>query len=113
FTTGIAVGVAVILNLWRIHNVLGFSYKQTAKRSLFVVIFSLVMLGVILLTKQLCGLVLPLETSRSANIVMLAIGIVVGGIVYLFIAYKSTLLDHVLGDTNILNRFRRKNRASR
>lgn len=112
-TTGIAVMVAVILNLWRIHYVLGFSYKQTAKRSLFVVIFSLVMWGAIILTKLLVGLVLPLETSRNANIIMLAIGIIVGGIVYLFLAYKSTLLDHVLGDKNILNRFRRKNRASR
>lgn len=112
-TTGLAIGVASLLNLWRIHRVLFFSYKQTAKRTLFVLIFSLIMLIVILLTKFTVGLALPLDSSRIANILMLVIGIVVGGIVYLFLAYKSTLLDHILGDTNILSRFRRKKRASR
>lgn len=112
-TTGLAIGVAVVLNLWRIQKVLAFSYKQTAKRTLFVIIFSLFMWGIILLTKFLAGFVLPIETSRVANILMLAIGIIIGGAVYLFLAYKSTLLDHVLGDTKILNRFRRKKSASR
>src|SRR5699024_9713491 len=111
--TGLAVGVASSLNLWRIQKVLAFSYVQTAKRTLFVIIFSGIMFGVIMLTKYLLGFVLPFDTNRGAAIIMLAVGIIVGGAVYLFIAYKSTLLDHVLGDTNILDRFRRKKHASR
>ena len=111
--TGLAVGVASSLNLWRIQKVLAFSYVQTAKRTLFVIIFSGIMFGVIMLTKYLLGFVLPFDTNRGAAIIMLAVGIIVGGAVYLFIAYKSTLLDHVLGDTKILDRFRRKKHASR
>lgn len=113
FATGLAVGVAASLNLWRIQKVLAFSYMQTAKRTLFVIIFSIVMWISILITKYLLGFILPFDASRGATIVMLAIGIIVGVAVYLFLAYKSTLLDHVLGDTNVLNRFRRKKRASR
>jgi len=111
--TGLAVGVASTLNLWRIQKVLSFSYMQTAKRTLFVVIFSTVMWASIVISKYLVGFILPFDTSRGAAIVMLAIGISIGAVIYLFLAYKSTLLDHVLGDTNVLNRFRRKKRASR
>lgn len=112
-TTGLAVGVAVLLNLWRIQKVLAFSYKQTAKRTLFVIIFSFIMWLTIKLTKYIAAFVLPFDTSRSASIIMLAIGIIVGGVVYLFMAYKSTLLDHVLGEINLFSRFRRKRDASR
>lgn len=111
--TGLAVGVAALLNLWRIRKVLHFSYVQTAKRTLFVVVFSIVMWAVIMLTKYLFGFFIPFETSRGGAIIMLAVGIIVGGFVYLFLAYKSTLLEHILGETNMLNRFRRKKRASR
>lgn len=111
--TGLAIGVAVLLNLWRIKKVLAFSYKQTAKRTLFVIIFSFIMWLTIKFTKYVAAFVLPFDTSRSASIVMLAIGIIIGGVVYLFMAYKSTLLDHVLGEINLFSRFRRKKDASR
>lgn len=111
--TGLAIGTAASLNLWWIKRVLLFSYIQTAKRTLFIIIFSFMMWLSIMMTKFAVGFILPFETSRAASVLMLAIGIIVGGLVYLFIAYKSTLLDHVLGDTNIMNRFRRKKRASR
>src|SRR5699024_1740253 len=37
FATGAGIGLAVILNLWRIKQAILFSYKQTAKRALFMV----------------------------------------------------------------------------
>ncbi|MEI3606137.1 polysaccharide biosynthesis protein [Pseudogracilibacillus sp. SE30717A] len=113
FATGLAVTVAVCLNLWKIKRSILFSYKQTLKRLLFMIIFSLIMWGAIILSKFIFGQFIPYEESRMAAVVMLMIGIFIGGFVYLFLAYKSTLLDYVLGGTNILDRFRRKKRASR
>jgi len=113
FATGCGMGLAVVLNLWRVRQAILFSYKQTAKRALFMVIFSGLMGIGILLLKGVFGLFLSFEDSCAAASIMLAIGITVGATVYLFVAYKSTLLESVLGDMNILNRFRRKKHASR
>lgn len=113
FATGLAVGVAVALNLWKIRRAIQFSYKQTFKRTLFMIIFGLVMWGVIVITKLIFGIFLPFDESRIAATVMLMIGVGIGAFVYLFLAYKSTLIDFVLGGTNILERFRRKKRATR
>ncbi len=113
FATGLAVAVAVSLNLWKIKRSILFSYKQTLKRLLFMIIFSLVMWVSIFLSKLFFGLFIPYEESRFAAVLMLIIGITIGGVVYLLLAYKSTLIDYVLGGTNILDRFRRKKRASR
>src|SRR5699024_2483482 len=112
FATGLAVAVAVLLNLWKIKHAIFFSNKQTLKRMLFMVIFSLIMWVDIMLAKLVFGLFLPFEESRLAATIMLSIGVGLGAFVYLFLAYKSMLLDYVLGDTGILNKFRRKKRAT-
>ena len=111
FATGLAVIVAVSLNLIKIYRSIEFNFIQTLKRTLFMVIFSGVMLLIILLLKKGLIFVLPFDTSRFAAAVMLGIGVCVGAVVYLYLTYKSTLLDFVLGDTNILSRFRRKSHA--
>lgn len=109
--TALATGAAVALNLWVIKRAISFPFKQTLKRLLFMVIFSALMGAVVLFTKYLFGFFLPFETSRIAATVMLGIGVIVGAVVYLFLAYQSTLLDHVLGDTSILNKLKRKKRS--
>ena len=109
--TALATGAAVALNLWVIKRAISFPFKQTLKRLLFMVIFSALMGAVVLFTKYLFGFFLPFEESRIAATVMLAIGVIVGAVVYLFLAYQSTLLDHVLGDTSILNKLKRKKRS--
>jgi O-antigen/teichoic acid export membrane protein len=113
FATGLAVTVAVMLNLWKIKSVLIFSFKQTAKRLLFILIFSAMMGFAIVIIKYIFGFFLPYDTSRLAASVMLIIGVLTGGIIYLFLVHKSTLLDFILGNMNILNRFRRDKHAPR
>ncbi|MGM8213396.1 putative polysaccharide biosynthesis protein [Virgibacillus sp. W0430] len=107
--TGIAVGTAVLLNLWRIKRTVHFSYKQTAKRSLLVLIFTAIMLTVIMIVKLLTGMVVDYEESRIGAIVMLFLGVSVGGLVYMWFAYQSTLLERTLGSKiAFLDRFLRK-----
>lgn len=111
FATALAVGTAVILNLYWIKRSIIFSYLQTFKRTLFIVIFSGMMAFVIFVTKWGFGFFLPYETNRIAAIIMLLVGVTFGGAVYLFLTYASTLMQHILG-ANILDRFRRKKGAN-
>ncbi|MGM8365879.1 putative polysaccharide biosynthesis protein [Virgibacillus sp. W0181] len=107
--TGLAVGTAVVLNLWRINYTIHFSYKQIVKRFLLVMIFSIIMLVTILLVKLLLGMIISYEESRLGAIVMLVGGVSIGGIVYLWFAYQSTLLERTLGSRiAVLERFIRK-----
>lgn len=111
--TGLAFGVAVTLNLFRIRSKLHFSFKQTFRRTLLILILTSIMLVVVLLSKKVFGLFIPYDESRLAAIVMLIIGVIIGGVVYLYLAFKTTLVDHVFGHVPFLNRFRRKKDASR
>src|SRR5699024_12407700 len=95
--------VAILFKFIKIYRSFVFYFIQTLKRTLFMVIFSGVMLLIILLLKKRLIFVLPFDTSRFAVAVMLGIGVCVGAVVYLYLTYKSTLLDFVLGDTNILS----------
>jgi len=111
--TGLAVTFAVIINLWRIKRGIQFSFMQTFKRFIFMVIFSFIMAIVIIGVKYVFYIFFPAMESRFIATVMLLVGVMIGAIVYLLLAYKSTLLDFVLEGTNILERFRRKRRANR
>src|SRR5699024_9286340 len=111
FATGLAVIVAVSLNLIKIYRSIEFNFIQTLNGTLCIVIVSVVMLLTILLLNKGLFFVLPFDTSRFAAAVMLGVGVSLGAVVYLYLTYKATLLDFFLGDTNILIRFRRKSHA--
>jgi O-antigen/teichoic acid export membrane protein len=98
FGTMLASGLAVALNLWRIKTAVDFSYKQIIKRTILIGIFVIFMCIAIWLLKFATGFVIPYEDTRWATIVMLALGVAGGGYVYLWFAYKSTLLERVFGD---------------
>ncbi|WP_087972178.1 putative polysaccharide biosynthesis protein [Oceanobacillus rekensis] len=97
FGTAIAAGIAVILNFWRIKSAIDFRFKQTIKRTVLIVIFTLIMCIVVWILKSIMSLFIPYEESRWAATVMLLIGAVGGGFVYLALAYTSTLLERVFG----------------
>ncbi|WP_121615162.1 putative polysaccharide biosynthesis protein [Virgibacillus halodenitrificans] len=106
FGTALAAGTAVAMNLWRIRSAIDFSFKEIIKRTILIGIFILFMCIAILLTKYIFGFFLPFEEQRWAALVMLIIGVGIGGMVYLWFAYKSTLLERVLGEkVRFLDRF--------
>lgn len=97
FGTALAVGTAVSLNFWRIKSTIHFPFKKLIKRTMLIGIFVIIMGITIWILKMLVGIFIPYEESRWGSILMLSIGVVFGGGVYLWLGYKSTLLERVLG----------------
>ncbi|GGB27021.1 oligosaccharide flippase family protein [Virgibacillus dakarensis] len=109
FGTGLAVGTAVVLNMWRICVSIQFPLKQLVKRTMLIGIFTIIMVLVIVLTKFIFGMFIPYTEERWAAILMLMIGVTFGGGVYLLFGYYSTLLERILGDRiRILDRIFRR-----
>ncbi|WP_331713800.1 lipid II flippase MurJ [Lentibacillus sp. JNUCC-1] len=98
FGTAIAAITAVMLNLWRIKTAIGFPFKPLIKRAALVLIFSTVMTVVIFILKWLVGMFVDYEASRSGAVIMLVIGVAIGGGIYLWLGYASTLLERTLGN---------------
>ncbi|SIS52624.1 putative polysaccharide biosynthesis protein [Salimicrobium flavidum] len=96
--TGLAVLAAVSLNLWKIQSSTDFSYMKLFKRSALISILTVIMAIVVTIVKLVGGVWWnPLE-NRAGALAILILGIGAGGITYLGLAYKTTLLEHVLGD---------------
>jgi O-antigen/teichoic acid export membrane protein len=95
--TALAVGIAVAMNLWRIKIAVRFSFRQIRKRTLLIGIFSAIMCIVIWLIKLVIGIFIDYEESRLGMIIMLILGVGLGGGVYLWLAYSSTLIERVFG----------------
>ncbi|WP_163971700.1 putative polysaccharide biosynthesis protein [Oceanobacillus halotolerans] len=98
FGTTLAVGTAVCFNLWRVKHTIGFSFRQTFKRFLLICIFNSFMLLTIWIVKVIFGNFLSYEEVRVHAILMLSLGVGLGGGIYLWFAYQSTLLERVLGE---------------
>ena len=110
--TGLAVFVAVCINLSRIKKTVEFSFRKIIKRTALILIFASLMAGVILLLKALLGLFIDYDTSRVGAIIVLLAGVGIGGGLYLWLAYVSTLFHHVFGGElpfveKIIRKFRR------
>ncbi|MCG5105233.1 putative polysaccharide biosynthesis protein [Oceanobacillus alkalisoli] len=98
FGTGLAVIIAVCINLFRIKRSVEFPFRQVLKRTMLILIFGTIMALFIFAVKAVFGIFISYETSRTGSIIVLLAGVAVGGGVYLWLAYASTLLHHVFGD---------------
>src|SRR5699024_4366280 len=109
FGTALAAGTAVVLNLWRVRASIDLSFKRLYKLSLLIGKFTIIMGLIIWILKILLGMFLDYDSSRFAAIIVLLVGVGAGGFVYLWLGYKSTLLERVLGNrVRVLDRVFRK-----
>lgn len=113
FGTGLAVLIAVLLNLWKIRAAADFPYRTLLKRSLLVVILTVGMLIVVLITKWLLGMAgLNYEEGRWSALMVLMICTGVGGLFYLWLTYQTTLLERILGGrVSILDKFLKRKKS--
>ena len=96
--TGLGYLASCAYNLWVIKKYAKFDYTFVARRFLLMIIFNVAMLVTVLLTSSLIQGVIPYSEGRMYAILFLAICAAVGGGVYLYLSYKSTLLYYLLGD---------------
>ncbi|WP_082233546.1 putative polysaccharide biosynthesis protein [Halobacillus massiliensis] len=96
-STGIAVLIAVSLNLWKIHQGIHFSYRHVFKRTLLIAILTMIMGAAVWVIKWLIGLAWDPMESRMAALFILMISAGFGGLLYLWMAYQTTLLERILG----------------
>ncbi len=104
-STGLAFATSSILMLAALHRYYHFDAWQTIRRLIGIIGFSVIMYLITSLTVK--GLLLVFNPqSRLQSVLVLAISVAVGGLVYAVLALKSRLADYVLGSN--LDRFRRK-----
>ncbi|MDN4526551.1 putative polysaccharide biosynthesis protein [Fictibacillus fluitans] len=96
--TNIGYTVSILINLYVIKKYGEFSYKWVIRRSILILAFGLVMAAaVVYLVKA------PIEQSfdgvytKARGVIVLAAGIISGGLVYFFLAYRSGLIGLILG----------------
>ncbi|MFC7061467.1 putative polysaccharide biosynthesis protein [Halobacillus seohaensis] len=109
--TGLAVLTGVTLNLWRIQRAIDFSYKQVYKRTLLILILTFIMAVFIWVIKWGFSLVWDPMENRLAALFALFLSAGLGGIIYMWMSYQTTLLERILGGrVRVLDKFLKHNR---
>ncbi|MCH1625370.1 putative polysaccharide biosynthesis protein [Ferdinandcohnia quinoae] len=95
--TALGYTVSIAYNFWMISRHAQYSFSFFVRRSLLMGIFAFVMAIGIVLIEWLLSFGLSVDESRGQSTVVLLIGVVVGAVIYLFLAYRSRLLEILLG----------------
>nr|WP_309099621.1 polysaccharide biosynthesis protein [Fredinandcohnia onubensis] len=107
--TALGYTMAILYCFWMISRHAGYKYSMFARRSLLMGIFATVMALAIFLIGWLLSFVVEFENGRVQSVFVLLVGVVVGAAVYLFLAYRSRLLEVLLGNRfAFLSRDRKK-----
>lgn len=108
-STALGYTVAILYCFWMIARHAGYKYSMFARRSLLMAIFATLMALTIFLVGWLLSFVVGFENGRVQSVFVLLVGVVVGAAVYLFLAYRSRLLEVLLGNRfSFLSRNRKK-----
>ncbi|GAA0455768.1 polysaccharide biosynthesis protein [Alkalibacillus silvisoli] len=96
--TGLAVLTASILNIIKLYRETKFDLKPLFKISLLIIILTTIMAVTVLITRWLVGLPFSGEVTRFQLSVQLFVPVIIGAYSYLWMAYKTTLLERLLGE---------------
>lgn len=94
--TGIALSIGVIINFYIIRKYGEFSLRSLFRPLVEIMVYSLAMLLAVELVYYI--FILNVEVEQKLNsIIILAIAVPVGGIVYMILSFKTGLADEILG----------------
>ncbi|WP_299089258.1 polysaccharide biosynthesis protein [uncultured Metabacillus sp.] len=102
--------VSLIYGFAMIKRHSGISFRLLVKRTILILILSTFMGLVLSVLQSLLGVMINYQDGRMQSVIVAVIAVAIGGFVYLYLAYRSHLLEKILG--NRLNRFFRKRRAN-
>ncbi|WP_010678479.1 putative polysaccharide biosynthesis protein [Bacillus timonensis] len=107
--TALGYTVAIAYCFWMISRHAGYNYSMFARRSLLMAIFATFMAFAIFLIEWLLSFVVSYDNGRMQSVLVLIVGIAVGAVVYLYLAYRSRLLEVLIGNRfAFLSRNRKK-----
>lgn len=95
--TSFAVLIASLINLVKLYRETYFDMRRLFKHTLLIVILTTIMAVVVIITKWLIGLPFDEGPSKLKYILQLIGGVGIGGYIYLWMAYKTTLLERLFG----------------
>nr|WP_289038147.1 polysaccharide biosynthesis protein [uncultured Allobacillus sp.] len=97
FATILAALAASSLNLWKIQRVTQFNHKKMFKKILLIIILSAIMALIVFLVNYTIGFVFGPEATKLKHVTQLLVSVVIGMYAYFWMAYKTTLLERLLG----------------
>ncbi|MEH7379613.1 polysaccharide biosynthesis protein [Bacillus sp. JJ1533] len=95
--TALGYTVAISYCFWMISRHAGYSYSLFARRTLLMAIFATLMALAIMLVEWLLSFIVGYENGRGQSVFVVIIGVAVGAVTYLYLAYRSRLLEVLLG----------------
>ncbi|WP_077619130.1 putative polysaccharide biosynthesis protein [Bacillus sinesaloumensis] len=96
--TALGYTIAIAYCFWMISRHAGYSYSLFARRTLLMAIFATFMALAIMAIKWVLSFVIGYEDGRMQSVFVLLVGVGVGAAVYLYVAYRSRLLEVLLGN---------------
>ncbi|MFC4321151.1 putative polysaccharide biosynthesis protein [Litchfieldia salsa] len=108
--TALGFTLSILYSFWMISRHAHYKFKLFARRSFLMSIFAGVMMVSILLVNYLFSNVFTYEDGKIYSVILLLVGVGVGAGIYLFLTYRSHLLERLMGNQleKILSRFKRK-----
>lgn len=95
--TGIGFLFSILFNFWVIKKYASFRYQFFVRRSLLILLFVGIMVAVVGFVKYLLGFFVQYEDGRGQSIIVLAVSIVLGAAVYLWMSIQSNLAEMIIG----------------
>lgn len=96
--TAIGYFVSVAFNLWVIKKYTNFNFHFVIRRTLLMMIFTIVMSIVVLLTQYLLSFGITYESGKLQAMVIVVISAILGAATYVYLSYKTKLIQILLGN---------------
>ncbi|MBD8069043.1 polysaccharide biosynthesis protein [Bacillus sp. PS06] len=108
--TALGYTVSIAYSFWMISRHAGYRFKFFVRRSFLMAIFAGIMTLSIFIVTHLFSYTFTYDDGKLYSVIILLIGVGIGAIVYLYLSYRSHLLEKLMGNQldRILSRFKRK-----
>jgi len=96
--TALGYTVSIAYSFWMISRHAHYSFKYFIRRSVLMAIFASIMAVCILFVQELLSYWFTYDQGRMQSVAVLLISVGVGASIYLYLAYRSHLLERLLGN---------------
>ena len=107
----LATGVGFFASVWymnrQIRKYAQYSFQTVYKRTFQIAVLTAVMVIVVKVLQWMLSFILPSQTSHIQALITVAICSIIGGIVYMYLAMRTGVLERVLGE-EFLEKIQRK-----